>query len=218
MGGTNDRAQVLRRPLSARLAGGRLALLGAVAESDDPGRVRAFFASGTARDEFASLPGDGHAEALEIREVSGGVMYDARATGPVRLALADGTAAEIHPDAPERALLAGRNVLLAFRLDEPPEVVADWLAYHTHHHGAEAALIVNRAPPETGHAAFASGLQAASPPSSCWSSPTCRLANPALARKPIRSWPPMPPARTGWTSPRPTPGDQTLARRWCWSC
>ena len=161
MGRTDDRAQVLRRPLSARLAGGRLALLGAVAESDDPGRVRAFFASGTARDEFAPLPGEGHAEALEIREVSGGVLYDARATGPVRLELADGTAAEIRPDPQERAVLAGRNVLLAFRLDEPPEVVADWLAYHTRHHGADAALIVNRAPLETGHAAFAKGLQAA---------------------------------------------------------
>ncbi len=160
MAASDRTARVLRRPLSARLAGGHLALLGAVAEPGDPGRVRAFFAAGTDRAAFAPLPGPGFAEALEIREVSGGVLYDARATGPVRLALVEG-AAEIVAEPQERGVLAGRNVLLAFRLDEPPEVVADWLAYHVRHHGADGALIVNRAPPETGHAAFADGLQAA---------------------------------------------------------
>lgn len=157
---TGKSAQVLRRPLVARLVGGELALLGAVAEPDDRGRLRAFFASGTDRAAFAPLPGPGHAEALEIREVSGGILYDARADGPVRLALAEGTA-DIPAQAQERAALAGRNVLLAFRLEEPPQAVAEWLAYHMRHHGADAALIVNRAPPETDHAAFADGLQAA---------------------------------------------------------
>ena len=149
--------QVLRRPLRAQLIAGGVALLDAVAEPDDPGRFRAFFAAGTDRGLLAPLPGPDHAQALELREVSGGILYDARGPGP--LALADG-AAKVTLTPQERGLLAGANVLLGFRIDEPAETVAEWLIYHALHHGADAALVVNRAPPDANPAAFATALAA----------------------------------------------------------
>ena len=153
-----DTGTVLRRPMQARLLAEGLALLDAVAEPGDPGRFRAFFAAGTDRALLAPLPGPGCAQALELREVSGGLLYDARGPGPI--ALADG-AAEVTPTLHDRALLAGRNVLLGFRIDEPAETVAEWLIHHARHHGADGAVVVNRQPPETDHAAFADALAAA---------------------------------------------------------
>lgn len=153
-----ERAEVIRRPMVARLLAEGLAALDAVAEPDDPGRFRVFLASGTDRALLAPLPGPDCAQALELREVSGGILYDAR--GPLRLALAGGVA-EVPASPQERGLLAGRNVLLGFRLKEPAETVADWIGWHVGRHGADAALVVNRAPPETGHDSFAEGLAAA---------------------------------------------------------
>lgn len=52
-------------------------------------------------------------------------------------------------DAAELDLLRGRNVLVAVRNGETPEAARDWLDYHTQHQGADAALIVDRDPPES---------------------------------------------------------------------
>ena len=155
----DDLARVIRRAMPVRLLAEGLAMLDAVAEPDDPGRFRVFLAGGTDRSLLAPLPGPDHAQALEIREVSGGLMYDAR--GPGGLALAGGGTAPVDPAPQERGLFAGRNVLVAFRIDEPAETVAEWLDWHVRHHGADAALIINRAPPETGHDAFADAVQTA---------------------------------------------------------
>ncbi|MFN3645830.1 MAG: glycosyltransferase family 2 protein [Gemmobacter sp.] len=149
-------ASVLRRPMQAQLLAEGLAALDAVAEPGDPGRFRVFLASGTDRGLLDPLPGPARAEALELREVGGGILYDAR--GPRVLALAAGGGAEVAATSHERGLLAGRNVLLGFRIDEPAQTVAEWLTWHVRRHGADGALIVNRAPPETGHAAFAQAL------------------------------------------------------------
>ncbi|MEM6464759.1 MAG: glycosyltransferase family 2 protein [Pseudomonadota bacterium] len=53
-------------------------------------------------------------------------------------------------DHPELELLRDRNVMVAIRNGETPEAARDWLTYHVQHQGAEAALIVDRDPPETG--------------------------------------------------------------------
>lgn len=149
-------ASVLRRSMQAQLLAEGLAALDAVAEPDDPGRFRVFLAAGTDRGLLDPLPGRAQAQALELREVGGGILYDARGPGP--LALAAGGGAEVAATLHERGLLAGRNVLLGFRIDEPAQTVAEWLAWHVRRHGADGALVVNRAPPETGHAAFAQAL------------------------------------------------------------
>lgn len=148
-------AEVIRRPMAVRLLAEGLAALDAVAETADPGRFRVFLAGGTDRALLAPVPGPDCAQALELREVSGGILYDAR--GVPRLALADG-AVEVAPTPQERDLLAGRNVLLGFRIEEPPGTVAEWIGWHVAEHGADAALLVNRAPPDTGHEAFAQAL------------------------------------------------------------
>ncbi|MCU0902241.1 MAG: hypothetical protein MUC82_17445 [Cypionkella sp.] len=152
------RAEVIRRPMVARLLAEGVAALDAVAEPGETGRFRVFLAAGTDRALLAPLPGPDCAQALEAREVSGGILYDAR--GVTRLALAEG-AVDVAPTPHERDLLIGRNVLLGFRLEEPAETVADWIGWHVAQHGADGALVVNRAPPETGHDRFAEGLAAA---------------------------------------------------------
>ncbi len=48
----------------------------------------------------------------------------------------------------EHDLFKGRRVLVAVRTGEPAEAVQDWLDYHAAEHGADAALILDRSPPE----------------------------------------------------------------------
>ena len=59
-------------------------------------------------------------------------------------------------DKAELELLRGMNVLVAIRNGETSEAVRDWLKYHVECHGADAALIVDRDPPEEGD--FANSL------------------------------------------------------------
>lgn len=156
-------SMVLRRPLRIALAAEGLALLGVVTEPGDPGRFRAFFATGTEAAAFATPPEGGPLQQLELREISGGLLYHGRvaADAALTLPLASGGTAPLQSHPQERDVLAGRNVLLGFRLDEPPETVAEWLDHHCRNHGAQGALIVNRAPPEADPAGFAAGLAAA---------------------------------------------------------
>ncbi|NND18437.1 MAG: hypothetical protein HKN98_07645, partial [Silicimonas sp.] len=48
---------------------------------------------------------------------------------------------QLSEGAAETALLAGRNVMLAFRQDETPEAACDWLVWHRARSGADAAVI-----------------------------------------------------------------------------
>ncbi|MBT8425661.1 MAG: glycosyltransferase family 2 protein [Silicimonas sp.] len=48
---------------------------------------------------------------------------------------------QLSEGAAETALLAGRNVMLAFRQDETPEAACDWLVWHRARCGADAAVI-----------------------------------------------------------------------------
>jgi hypothetical protein len=138
-------------------------VLDAVAWPEGDGYAfRVFFAAPAPRDRFTDAPRPGCAAVGELREVAGGMMVLGHSAAlPLRLALAEG-ALEITPDLPDLAPFAGLDTLLALRLEEPAEVVLDWLAYHAAHHGAGGAVIINRAPPDSaagGHAEFADALE-----------------------------------------------------------
>ncbi len=130
-------------------------LLGAIRQGAGP-HFRAFFAVGSDLAEFAP-PAAGREDAptpysgniSEVRGVSGGIMlagHDRAASPQIQLAHGSIT---LDPIADEHSLFAGLNVILAFRLHESANVVADWLAYHAQHHGLQAALIFDRAAPRS---------------------------------------------------------------------
>ncbi len=109
--------------------------------SCDDGRVRLFFGGGC---DPAVVATQGVAE---LREVSGGLMVvlPGRA-GDFRLPLADGGALVVPVAGAQAAEFAGRNVLMLMRVAETAAQVAEGILYHAQHHGAGAALVVNRAP------------------------------------------------------------------------
>ncbi|MEI2805175.1 MAG: glycosyltransferase family 2 protein [Albidovulum sp.] len=159
---------VIRRQLAAAAPGG-LPLLDAVlcpAVNGVGAALRLFTRAGVAPASFDPTPRKGCAVVRELRAVSGAVMAVADVgadPSPARIALAGGGTAGVTANPAEWGLLAGRNVLFGFRLEERAEVVADWLRYHAAAHGATGALIINRAPddsPAGGPEAFAGRLQA----------------------------------------------------------
>ncbi|WP_102226222.1 glycosyltransferase family 2 protein [Acidimangrovimonas sediminis] len=145
---TGKRApEILGRRLGAG-SGAGLHWLDAIAHG---GRFRAFFATGTPSGAFDTAPRDGCDRIDEIRVLGGAVMVlgtrlAGDATG-IRLPLTGGAALEVPVSAVETDLLAGRDCLLAVRIEESPEVLRDWLAYHHAHHGVAGAVIVDRAGP-----------------------------------------------------------------------
>lgn len=158
-----DSSVVIRRRLAAKA--GTPMLLDAVAwdppvaeapETRSPSaeasgsQIRAFFANPAARDAFDDAPRPGCLTVDELRDISGGVMVagHVQGTGPLRLALATGEI-ELDPALPDTDLFAGRNCLFGQRLEETPETVLDWLAWHADHHGATGAVILNRAPDDS---------------------------------------------------------------------
>lgn len=145
---------VIRRQM--RADDGAPALLDAVAWSEagpngQRHEVRAFFAAPSQPEAIAETWPEGGAVLRERRAVSGGVMVVAEwpTAAPCPLLLADGTARPIAPDAPDTALFAGLDCLFGQRLEESVESVLDWLSWHEDLHGAEGAVIVNRAPPDS---------------------------------------------------------------------
>ena len=81
--------------------------------------------------------------------VAGGTMIvcAVEGDGPHPLPLA-GPARPVGPTHADPAPFAGRNVLMGIRNGEPFEAVADWLRWHVDRHGADAALILDRARPD----------------------------------------------------------------------
>lgn len=116
------------------------------------GKVRLFFGGG-ARGS-ALLP----AGIAELREISGGLMAVlAGRAGALRLGLADGADLAVPVARAQDAVFAGKRVMLLVRVSETPEQIAESLRWHGMM-GAEAALVVNRAPEGEG---FAEGLREA---------------------------------------------------------
>ena len=139
--------QMIHRTLAARdLAAQNLGLLLDVVRVA-PDRVHAFFGNGTKVDRFSPDPRPGCALPLDLRDVSGSALVTVEAAeGPVTLGLAEGGQLALNAAPAEVAFLAKRNCLLAFRLEETPEQIAEWLAYHARHHGATGAVVINRLP------------------------------------------------------------------------
>ena len=141
-----------------------------------PGRtLRIFFANPAFAGQIAALAPEGGFEVIDRREVAGGVMVHGRAApeGPLLMGLcpeavrpvkaeddADAPAPvaapqgpvvplEITPAPAETDLFAGKFCLLAQRLEETALGIADWLSWHHDLHEAEAALILDRSPPDS---------------------------------------------------------------------
>jgi len=121
------------------------------------GRLRLFFGRGARAD--AILP----AGLEHVDKVAGGLMVAIPGpAGDFRLALADGGALVLPVAADACAAFAGRRVLLLMRVAETAAQLAEGIRWHRDRHGAEGALVVNRAPGGEG-AAFAAELARALP-------------------------------------------------------
>ncbi|RSK33035.1 glycosyltransferase family 2 protein [Rhodovulum iodosum] len=122
----------------------RATLLDCIRTGEDA--VRYVFKSGLAAQDLVGKPG---LLLEDVRSIGGGLSVLARVSGTgdaVPLPLAG--CAETTVAAPaETAPFAGRATLFAVRNGESAETVVDWLRYHARSHGAEAALIVDRAAP-----------------------------------------------------------------------
>ena len=154
-----DGPHVVQRQMGARFVGahGLTTLLDCITTQD--GRMRCFFGAGTSTAAF--LPDRAGDSALpeELRDVSGACMVTT--SGPGALALQDGTVFPCDPAPAEPELFAGKNTILAFRLEESAAQVAEGLMYHARHHALHAALIVNRMPDTAAPLAFADALRVA---------------------------------------------------------
>ena len=153
------KAQVLTRSLT----GGRLGdapLLDALRWPSVFGcAVRLWGVRGT---RPALTPDAGDLRLKRATTVGGHVVVTAQtelAEGPLQARIG-GTVSEILPAAPETALFAGLNVLLAQRHHEPLDEVAAWLRYHATHQGAQAAVILDRTAPGADRDGFATELAA----------------------------------------------------------
>ena len=111
-----------------------------------PTRVQAFFGNGTDLGRFLPDGAEGCALPLDLREVSGSalVALETPTDGPVKIALTDRQKLIAEPVPAEPAFLAGLNCILAFRLEESPAQVAEWLRYHVERHALRGVIIVNR--------------------------------------------------------------------------
>ncbi len=105
----------------------------------DRHRFRAFFSRGT---DPATLQAAEGMEITQIRSIGNGLLvegFDDDARVPQ-----DPFTTVVGSDI-ETDLFSGLNTLLAQRNSESPQTVKDWLHYHVTQHGAQAALIVDRA-------------------------------------------------------------------------
>ena len=137
----------LRRALNVQLAGD-VTLLDAVVQPDGGvHNLQLFYASGTPQGHFRAGKG---LEINQLRSIGNAPVLSCTTerSGPVTINVAE-TAMEIHPSAPETELFAALNVGFAIRNGESVETTLEWLDYHITHHGMEAALILDRAKPNS---------------------------------------------------------------------
>ncbi len=124
---------------------------------DGAGKVRAFFGNGTPPSAFLPDEADGCALPLELREVSGGTLATFAGAGALRIGLTEGNPLDLVPSPDDLSLFDGKNCLLAFRIAETADQVAQGLIWHAGAHGLEGAVIISRLPDN----GFAAELDAA---------------------------------------------------------
>jgi len=138
----------LRCTLNMQRAGD-VTLLDAIAHPDSENRtMQLFFATGTPQDKFRAGKG---LEIVEMRSIGEAPILNCIAkgsNGAVTINIAD-TTLKIKPDGPDTNLFAGLNVGFVIRNGESIETSLDWLNYHVTHHGMNAALILDRAKPNS---------------------------------------------------------------------
>lgn len=143
-------SKVLTRALNGRIiAPGGGHFIDCVQTAD--GLVRLFCGPGTGAATFAAGVRPGFAQIDAASDIAHAGMIRLRGPGPALLA--GGTGLPLDPARAEPELFAGRTVLLGSRIAETPRQVAQWLTYHARHHGAEAALILDRTANDAGFAA-----------------------------------------------------------------
>lgn len=131
-----------------------LAAVGPLAATDD---VALFFKSGMLPE---ALIESAAFQRTALRSIGNGLAvlgHAPVADGHITLPLS-GTPARARLTAPMTDLLADQRVALALRGVETPKMIADWLRFHVRAQGLQAALIVDRKPPEQG-AALTDALQ-----------------------------------------------------------
>ncbi len=151
---------VIRRELAARREGA-LGILDALRWPVPLGSaVRIWMARGVTAAQAG--PGQGGEVRLRAGQMAGANLVlsgtAAAGQGALRAEFA-ACGIGLEPSVPETALFAGMNVICGQRHVEPAGIAADWLRYHVAEHGADAALIVDRAPPGEDRAAFAASLE-----------------------------------------------------------
>ena len=121
-----------------------LAAIGPLSVQDD---VTLFFKSGTPAEMIGKHP---DFEVTNLRSIGNGLQVLGRAqaengAGPLPL---DAAPIRAPLRTPMTDLLAGKRVALALRGVESPQMIRDWLQFHARTHGLQAAVIVDRRPPE----------------------------------------------------------------------
>ncbi len=156
------RPALLRRSLASSQLGPALCLDALRWPTPLGAGLRLYFGRGTRVEDVGAAP-DGPVQVSQIVPVAGSLIVSGSAPtaeGPVTLQIAD-TVHTITPSAPETGLFDDRNVIVAQRHAEAADEIAQWLAFHVKDHGADAALLVNRAEPGPDSDAFAEVLAGA---------------------------------------------------------
>jgi hypothetical protein len=111
-----------------------------------------------------SLPGDAAPLALRHVPASARMLLSLPPEAEEVTILVDGQPQQLALEPAAGQAFAGRNVLLAQRNGEPASQVADFLVWHAAHHGADAAIILDRARPDAGDLAAELGALLAADP------------------------------------------------------
>ncbi|MBO9478675.1 glycosyltransferase family 2 protein [Shimia sp. R11_0] len=114
-------------------------------QTADSPQAQVFFKTGTDLDQVKAGP---DTEILSARSVGNGLILRLAHNGTPSV-LVGGEACELPPIVPDFERFSGLNVALAVRNSETTERTLDWLRYHVKHHKLQAAVIIDRAQPET---------------------------------------------------------------------
>ena len=138
-----DLSPILRRTVIS-FAAGRTRLAGGTQISGGGARIYAHWPTGDAPQIVAA---EGAASIATMRHIPHGTILTlAAGAGPVRLRI-DGAETTLKPDPDETEVFAGRNTLMIMRNGEDAGHLATSLRWHARHHGADAALIIDRSAP-----------------------------------------------------------------------
>ncbi len=123
-------------------------LLACVAMGGDPdvAQAMAFFKTGA---DPAQITAGVDTKILQSRSVGNGLIYLLAYTGDSPALVVDGKPFSLAVGPREPELFEGLNTAMAVRNGETAATTLTWLRYHAKHHNLQAALILDRAKPDT---------------------------------------------------------------------